>query len=154
MSVHQMLMIIKHLSFSIILSFFPLIKLAMWWQCYNNVAARLYQYGENVTATFFLCQVSKLATASNISVRVGCFCNRGACEFHLNLTTDTILQNFEVHLFQILNFSVIISIFKKNINNKENLKTKIFDYKKITNKYNEIFLLSKIGLHVDCTWQQ
>ena len=40
-------------------------------------------------------QVDKLAQLYNIHLRTGCFCNMGACQHHLGMTSDTIIGNFK-----------------------------------------------------------
>ncbi len=43
--------------------------------------------------------VDKLAQSQRIHLRVGCFCNIGACQRHLpHLTDHTLCQNFRVHM--------------------------------------------------------
>eukprot|EP01080_Neovahlkampfia_damariscottae_P001196 gene1196-10710_t len=39
--------------------------------------------------------VEKLCSMENINIRTGCFCNPGACQNELNLTSDDILNNFK-----------------------------------------------------------
>ncbi|KAJ8268135.1 hypothetical protein COCON_G00133070 [Conger conger] len=40
-------------------------------------------------------QVEKLASLFNIHVRTGCFCNIGACQFHLGITNDAVKSNLQ-----------------------------------------------------------
>ena len=42
-------------------------------------------------------QVDKMACIYNIHLRTGCFCNPGACQRYLDLTSEQILENMEVH---------------------------------------------------------
>lgn len=39
--------------------------------------------------------VAKMAATNNIHLRVGCFCNIGACQIHLGITTDQLIKNFQ-----------------------------------------------------------
>lgn len=39
--------------------------------------------------------VAKMAAANNIHLRVGCFCNIGACQMHLGITTEQLIKNFQ-----------------------------------------------------------
>ena len=43
-------------------------------------------------------QVDKMACIYNIHLRTGCFCNPGACQRYLDLTSEQILENMEVHI--------------------------------------------------------
>ena len=40
--------------------------------------------------------VDRLATVHNIHLRTGCFCNTGACMFHLGLSSERVEQNLKV----------------------------------------------------------
>lgn len=37
-----------------------------------------------------------MADLFGIELRTGCFCNQGACAMHLNLTDESLIQNFQV----------------------------------------------------------
>ncbi|EFN88009.1 molybdenum cofactor sulfurase 1 [Harpegnathos saltator] len=41
-------------------------------------------------------EVANMAALFKIHLRTGCFCNPGACQRHLSLASETILQNYEV----------------------------------------------------------
>ena len=40
--------------------------------------------------------MEKFAEVYDIDLRTGCFCNPGACQRHLGLSTDTVRQHFKV----------------------------------------------------------